>query len=218
MCRLLAIRSRHPADVTDPLRRFAAIAKDSREYQGHGWGCAWIDDDGDWSMHHDIRPVWEDDLTRFPATRLLLAHARSAFRDEGIAVENNMPFRNGDLVFIFNGELHGVRIRAEGRIGAEKVFNVMRRFAGDGLEDAVRRGTEVIRRRTRYARAINVILSDGREIVAGSSFREDPDYFTMHCRGGDGAGSPLVICSEPWPETDRGGWTPIANGEVRAFR
>lgn len=214
MCRLLAIKSDTAVEVGASLRQFARIAKDSREYQGHGWGCAWLDANGDWSLHHDIRPVWEDDLDRVPPTTLLLAHARSAFRDEGIAVENNMPFRNGNLVFTFNGELRGVRIREAGRIGAEKVFNVIHRFAADDLAGAVRRGTEVIRRRTRYVRAMNIMLSDGHQIAVGSTFSEDPDYFTMYRRGG-GAGDQLVICSDRWPGTS--GWTPIGNGEVRTF-
>ena len=44
------------------------------------------------------------------------------FRNEGIAVENNMPFLSGRHGFVFNGELRGVRIAATGRIGAEKLF------------------------------------------------------------------------------------------------
>ena len=69
-----------------------------------------------------MRPIWEDDWRPPGRTTLLLAHARSAFRDEGIRVENNMPFHDGERGFIFNGELRGVRIRERGRIGAEKVY------------------------------------------------------------------------------------------------
>jgi len=36
-----------------------------------------------------------------------VAHARSAFEDKDIVVENNMPFTDGERVFIFNGELRG---------------------------------------------------------------------------------------------------------------
>ena len=107
MCRLLAVRSQNPFDPRDYLTRFAFIARNSKEYQGHGWGCSWLAGGG-WNTYRNVCPVWDDGLSRFGRTTLLLAHARSAFRDEGVAVENNMPFTDGRTVFIFNGELHGV--------------------------------------------------------------------------------------------------------------
>ena len=144
MCRLLCVHSSRPFAIAPHLDAFAAIARDSREYQGHGWGCAWIED-GEWRVYRDILPVWEDRRDGFGETTLLLAHARSAFRDEGICVENNMPFDDGRHVFIFNGELRGVRIREEGRIGAEKVFNYVKRFDRGDMHEALERGLAVIR-------------------------------------------------------------------------
>ena len=131
MCRLLWLRAEHPVDVSVHLAPFARLWQESTEYQGHGWGCATLAGD-QWRLHHSLSPIWEDDLTVFGETRLFLAHARSAFRDEGIAIENNMPFTRANEVFIFNGELNGVRIREEGRIGAEKIFNYTRRFSHQG--------------------------------------------------------------------------------------
>ena len=40
MCRLLAVRDRTPFAIEPHLDRFAQICKDSKEYQGHGWGFA----------------------------------------------------------------------------------------------------------------------------------------------------------------------------------
>ena len=85
MCRLLWLRGPKPVQVTQHLEAFAAICKDSSEYQGHGWGCAWLDDN-QWRFHHSITPIWQDVLDGFNDTSLFLAHARSAFRDEGIRV------------------------------------------------------------------------------------------------------------------------------------
>ena len=124
MCRLLWTRAHAPFDPTTHLNNFAGIARNSSEYQGHGWGCAWLEGDT-WQVYRDIRPIWEDNLGQFGQTTLFLAHARSAFRDEGVVVENNMPFFDGEQMFIFNGELQGVRIKETGRIGAEKVFNYL---------------------------------------------------------------------------------------------
>jgi predicted glutamine amidotransferase len=205
MCRLLSVHSNTPFDPAPYLSAFAAVSRNSREYQGHGWGCAaWRD--GRWDLYRNLVPVWEDDLSRFPAATRLIAHARSAFRDEGIVVENNMPFSDGRTVFAFNGELRGVRLAAEGRIGAEKIYNVIRRFdRGDALE-ALRRAVPVIEKRTRYVKAMNVLMSDGRSAWAASLFSEDPGYFTLHRKDEDGV---AVVCSDPFPgET---GWRPIAN-------
>ena len=211
MCRLLFVRSPEPFDTASYLEPFARICKNSKEYQGHGWGCAWPEGGG-WKNYRNVRPIWEDDLGPFPDTRMLLAHARSAFRNEGIAVENNMPFTDGKTVFLFNGELAGVRLRAEGRIGAEKVYNVIRRLDRGDTLSALRQAVRLIERRTRYVKAMNIILSDGEYAWASSLFSEDPDYFTLHRKE---TGGIRIICSEPFPgET---GWEPVPNrfiGEI----
>ena len=203
-------RSAAPFLISDHLSPFALLARDSREYQGHGWGCSWLTNDKTWRHYHNIKPVWEDEVDQFGSTTLLLVHARSAFRDEGIAVENNMPFTDGDSVFIFNGELRGVKIKSEGRIGAEKIYNYIRRMQsgvnGGNLHQALKKASSIIIKRTSYVRAMNIILSDGQTTVASSTFGEDPDYFQMHRvqRGGL-----TLVCSEPYPgQTD---WSPMGN-------
>ena len=211
MCRLLVVRSEMPFDPRDYLARFASVARNSREYQGHGWGCAWKDDDRGWKTYHNICPVWEDDFSRFPETPLLIAHARSAFEDKDIRVENNMPFSDGERVFIFNGELRGVKIREEGRIGAEKIFNFIRRFdSGDTLA-ALKKAGAIIRNRTKMIRAMNIIMAKGNEIYLSTFFTGDEEYFTMRCK----EGPELVICSEPFPSEE--GWQRIANETVRTW-
>ena len=168
MCRILYARSDKPFSIADLLQPFAEMARDSREFQGHGWGCAWREageDKSDWQQYHNIRPVWEDDLSQFGSTHLLLVHARSAFRDEGIVVENNMPFSDGKSVYIFNGELRGVRIQSEGRIGAEKIYNYIRRFDQGDLCAATTKAVDIIKKRSSYVRAMNILLSDGEQIL-----------------------------------------------------
>jgi predicted glutamine amidotransferase len=211
MCRLLVVRSQDGFSPVPYLEKFAFIAKNSKEFQGHGWGCAWSDPAGRWQIYRDIRPVWEDDFSAFPSTRLLVAHARSAFEDKDIVVENNMPFSDGKAVFIFNGELRGVKIKEEGRIGAEKIFNFIRRFdSGDPLA-ALKKATGIIRNRTRHIRGMNIIMVKDRMIYLSTYFQGDPDYFTMHCR----ENRELVICSEAFPSEE--GWTPIANDSFRTW-
>lgn len=211
MCRLLVVRSQEPFDPSDHLTRFASIARNSKEYQGHGWGCAWRDDGRGWQIYRNIRPVWEDDFSRFPRTSLFMAHARSAFEDRDILVENNMPFSDGERVFIFNGELRGVKIREEGRIGAEKIFNFIRRFdTGDTLA-ALKKAAGLIRNRTRYIRGMNIIMVKERAIYLSTFFSEDEEYFTIRCK----EGPELVICSEVYPSEK--GWQSVANETVRVW-
>lgn len=212
MCRLLAVRSAAPIDPGYHLERFRALCRSSREYQGHGWGCAWFDD-GKWRLYRTVRPIWEDDFRPPGPVRLLLAHARSAFRDQGIAEENNQPFVAGGHAFVFNGELRGVRLRVPGRIGAEKIFNLVRRFAAGGSPAGVRKACRIVQRRSALVRAMNFVLAGDRWLVVHCCFHEAPDYYTLHKLN---AGTQLVYCSEPYPD-GRLQWRPIANGTIEVF-
>jgi predicted glutamine amidotransferase len=211
MCRLLTIRSKTEFSIEPHLRKFAAIARSSKEYQGHGWGCAYRDAAAGWKFYKNIRPVWKDDFSRFGNTSLLVVHARSAFEDRDIVVENNMPFFDGRTVFIFNGELRGVKIREEGRIGAEKIFNYIRRFDKGDTNVALKKAVDIIKKRTRSIRGMNIIMVNESGIFVSSYFTADKAYFTMRYR----EGRELIICSAPYPGEEN--WRPIANDSVRVW-
>ena len=117
-----------------------------------------------------------------------------------------MPFSDGESVFIFNGELRGVRIRSEGRIGAEKIYNYIRRFdRGDKLA-ATAKAVDIINRRSAYVRAMNLVWSNGEQSVLSTGYGEDPEYFQLwRYRTPDLE----MVCSQPLPGPD--GWQPIAN-------
>ena len=211
MCRLLTVRSEKPFAIMPHLGKFADIARNSKEYQGHGWGCSYRDESGLWRFYKNINPVWEDDLSRFGATTLLVAHARSAFEDRDIVIENNMPFFDGRTVFVFNGELRGVQIREQGRIGAEKIFNFIRRFDREDTLKALEKRVGTIKKRTRYIRGMNIIMVNEGGVFVSSFFNEDEEYFTMRYR----EGTELIICSEPYPSGKK--WQRIANNSVRVW-
>ena len=138
-------------------------------------------------------------------------HARSAFRDEGIEVQNNMPFFDEERVFIFNGELRGVRIKADGRIGAEKIFNFVKRFDKGDMHTALRRGVDVIRKRSRYVRAMNIILASPEQVHVSSTFGEDPDYFQMRYRQTQ---EELIVCPIRWMSATTGSYSPTLTHRV----
>ena len=200
MCRLLALRSQAPLDPAPFLRAFARRCRASKEFQGDGWGVAWWDE-GRWRSKRVVTPIWDEASFIYPSARLFLIHARSAFRNEGVVVENNMPFVDGPLAFAFNGELRGVRLQAPGDTGAWRLFHLFRRFVeaadGDG-EAALRRLDEVVTSRTEYVRALNVVTSDGDRVWVNTRFSEDPDYFTLwHALYARAAGDVEMVASEP---------------------
>jgi len=207
MCRLLAIRSREPFSMREHLEQFQEIARTSPQYQGHGWGCAWKEGD-EWRLYRSIRPVWEDDLERFGATSFMLAHARSAFRDENIHVDYNMPFLAEPLVFLFNGELHGVRIQAEGINGAAKIFSVIRRFENGSWQNALQKGSDLIAERSRYVKAMNIVMADERRLYIRSIYSEQEDYFALRVKR---TAAMDRVCSQEYPDEARG-WKILPSG------
>ena len=209
MCRLLLVQNPDGVNLTFHLDAFKLLSKNSKAFQGHGWGCAWLDTENNWQQYHNIEPVW-DDTASFPNTTLFLAHARSAFRDEGVVVENNMPFSDDENVFIFNGELQGVKIKAEGRIGAEKIFNTVKRFYKSDYAKATARAVSVINKRTRYVRALNFFLANKQAIQICSQFGEDPDYFQLQETQQENT---RVVCSQRY-DFGNNHWLAIDNNRV----
>ncbi len=170
-----------------------------------------MDESARWRFYKNINPVWQDDFNQFDETKLLVVHARSAFEDRDIVIENNMPFFDGRTVYIFNGELRGVKIRQEGRIGAEKIFNYIRRFDRGDTRQALEKAVGIIKKRTRAIRGMNIIMVNQAGIFVASYFTEDNEYFTLHFR----EGRELVICSAPYPAEKN--WQKIANDSVMVW-
>lgn len=212
MCRLLYINSAYEFDAADYLKEFAEISSKSKEYQGHGWGCAYFQN-GKWNFYKNIKPIWEDDFSQFGFTKRLIAHARSAFRDEGITIENNMPFYDDKYIFIFNGELRGVKIKEEGRIGAEKIFNYIKRFDKGNIKEAIKKGTEIITKKSSYVRAMNFIIADSNAAYIYSLFNEDAEYFTMHKKI---LNDTIIVCSEKF--INENDWQQIPNNSLMEFK
>ena len=112
-------------------------------------------------------------------------------------------------------------MKEEGRIGAEKVFNFIRRFDRGDMAEAMRKGLAIIERRTRYVRAMNIIIADAAAIQATNRFNDSPDYFRMHVSENP---ERLVLCSDPLPPSGAPGtfgveeWQPLATGDVHTYR
>lgn len=214
MCRILGVLADAPVDAGNWIQAFADRCEASPEYQGHGWGAAWWTGTG-WRHYRSLRPIWEDGFVTPDAT-CVLVHARSAFRNEGIEIENNMPFVDASLAFAFNGELHGVRLNVPGATGAARLFHLLRRFRtsadGDTVQ-ALARLDEVVARRSERVRAMNVVVADGASLVFSSRFTQEAPYFTMHAASVPELSGMRMVASEPL-QTSRHApeWTPIPEG------
>lgn len=208
MCRLLYVNSKAEFPIENYLQKFAEISKNSKEFQGHGWGFAFWQNNK-WNYYKNVKPIWEDELSKFGNSSRIIAHARSAFKDEGIIVENNMPFHDERNIFVFNGELRGVKIKEEGRIGAEKIFNYIKRFDRGCFKEALSKGTEIIKKKSSYIRAMNIIVTDSDKTYVSSHFNEDEEYFTMKIKQDD---SMVVVCSDSF--NGENNWQPILNNTL----
>lgn len=221
MCRLLLVKADNEFEMLPYLERFSAVCENSREYQGHGWGMAYLSGE-ERREYKSLTPIWEDRLEGFGSTRFLMAHARSAFQDKDIAIQNNMPFIDDPYVFIFNGELRGVKIKTPGRIGAEKLFNVLLRFNKGDITEAARRTVSFIQKRTSHIRAMNFMVTDMNKTVISSLSNGEPDYFTMYRRkinNGNIGNNGYIICSAPFPNETEGNeaWEPIQNNSIEVY-
>jgi len=212
MCRLQLVKSEQKFDIPFHLSRFAIIAKNSKEFQGHGWGCSYLDENNEWQHYKNIKPIWEDDLNKFPETNLLIAHARSAFQDKGIKIENNMPFHDDNFVFIFNGELRGVKIKEKGRIGAEKIFNFIKKHENGSMIYDFLSAITKLKERTRYIRGLNIILATKNNVYLNSVYGEDDTYFTMFIKEKNGM---LSVCSEPYGNKED--WRALPNNVIKTW-
>ncbi len=210
MCRILAVRSPNPIDIPNHLEKLANISKNSKEFQGHGWGITYFENN-QWKLHKKIDPIWESDFSFLGESNIFLAHARSAFQDEGITLENNMPFLSNHLAFIFNGELRGVKIKEKGRIGAEKIFNFIQRFNNGDLEKGIDKAVGLINKRADYVRALNFIISDGDKLYTMCQYNEDPEYFNLHKSSNDDL---TIVSSEMYGPYS---WEKILPGKVEVI-
>ncbi len=183
MCRLMSGKFPFPIEINWLLRRFADECRSSKEYQGHGWGISYFDHSlGGWITRKSITPIWETQLEDPIITSSFLVHARSAFRDEGIEIENNMPFENEHFVFGFNGELRNVRLNIPGNTGAQKIFQLFLRKRESSTLLRWSKVSNLLKRKSEYIRAMNVIIIDKRTNMhyIYSHYNEDPDYFRLH--------------------------------------
>ena len=154
------------------------MCSNSVEYQGDGWGYACLKD-GNWKSHTFLDPIWNSNPFPKEQTTWLLVHARSAFESYEVELEFNMPFGDQNTQFLFNGEIHGVRINVPGTTGAQKIFNLTKKMFRGDWQKALQRTVGVIKKRSRYLKASNIFLVSDETLWGATFFSENPDYFSL---------------------------------------
>lgn len=77
---------------------------------------------------------------------------------------------------------------------------------------ALQQGIAFIESRTKYVRAMNIIIVEKGKAYVASVFNQEPDYFQVYWKQTEGT---VMVCSAPFP--GEGGWQVIPNNTVREF-
>ncbi len=204
MCRFLIIKTDEPSSLGNILSGFSDMAQKSRaldgDWQGDGWGAAWLTKENCWKSYISTEPVWREKVffSKIPETRLLLVHARSAsFYNHKNNISFNQPFIQNSFAFVFNGLIRKVAlpIPVSGKIGSQKIWNLLQGFLHNQQpESALRSTVNTISRYSKEIHALNIGLCDKKDIYVTCHYAAHPDYYQLQFS--DNAGM-KVVSSEP---------------------
>ncbi len=202
MCRFLIIKSENVFNPQKYLEDFTDMAQKSRtpekDKQEDGWGVTWRLK-GDWQSKKNLKPIWEcrKSFGDIKSAKLLMVHARSAsFEIHKRNLEFNQPFTDGELAFVFNGLVKGVKLEreVEGKIGAKKIFNLVRELKNNDLKQSLLTIHDLLENSSRKIKGLNIGLATENKIAALCAYGQNRNYFTLYHYNKDGLS---VIASEP---------------------
>lgn len=203
MCRFLLVEFTEPTKPQSLLAAFAEMSEKSKaldgDWQGDGWGVAWIDERGEWQRQTSLAPIWQEAqvFEQVPLTKTLVAHARAAsFAHHKGVIEFNQPYLFDQYAFVFNGLVRGVSLpNIPGRIGAEKICHLVKQeLAMYEPQEALERVRDLLLKNCKEIVALNLGLASKEGIYALNYFSQHPEYYSLHHAQ---SSERRVICSEP---------------------
>lgn len=220
MCRFLIIKSKIKFNPQNFLNSFSTTCEKSvapdGERQRDGYGVAWHEN-GIWKAKKSLVPIWEAEnaCVNIPETNLLVVHARGAGfeKDRGI-IDYNEPFIDGDLCFVFNGLVKGVKIkrRLEGEIGSQKLFSLIKEeLKNKNLNSVLKFVKKLMLNNSGKIEGMNIGLIKGDEIAVLCQYSDNAKYYSLHFYQ---APDLLLVSSEPFGNYD---WKKFKKGEVKTF-
>lgn len=191
-----------------------------------GFGVGWYHPHKDTNpyTYKNILPIWSDmnllQLSRYAESNCVLAYVRSATPPLAVDLSNCQPFTNERLSFIHNGFIHNFRTTLyreirnllddytyqfiTGTTDSEHIFaliiNELRKSADISLEtalsNALRQLTQLAKKHCVYFSA-NIILSDGKQLVASRYSNRQPTPTLYWLRDDPLYPDAVLIASEP---------------------
>jgi len=186
MCRFLLAKSENPIKQKTILEQFSIMAQKNKTYdgdwQGDGWGFSWYENSS-WKLYRSIKPIWQDRSTfqNFPKTNLFSIHVRSAsFPHHKNNIQFNQPYLSNDYIFVFNGLLKKVSLSIPGKIGAEKIWFLLKKnLRSKKPSEALEKVGDILKKNSKEIQALNIGLSDGKNIYTFSFFTKHPEYYKI---------------------------------------
>ncbi len=154
------------------------------DWQGDGWGFSWLDKKNKWQLYRSLKPIWKNvqSFNRLSTkTKMFAIHARSAtFPHHKGDIEFNQPYINGQYAFVFNGYLKDVSLSIPGRIGAEKIWNLLQKILKKKQPvEALETVKNILKKNTKQIQALNIGFSNGKKIYALSYYTKHPEYYRL---------------------------------------
>jgi predicted glutamine amidotransferase len=234
MCRLLGIygqvdRWREIVKTFSIQAETGNLPPERQADRGHkdGWGIT-IANGSQTAMVPLIRQLgsaygsagYREALSSLPdQPEILLCHLRKASDNIPITLSNTHPFINNGWGLIHNGTIYRAQslprdpqlVFTSQDSDTEHLFHylltqIKQRPAGKTISAAI---ADAITSLGLDYTALNLMLSDGRDLYVIRNFKKDADYYTLYCYEFSGG---LVICSQPVELAgfDPGRWTLIA--------
>jgi len=221
MCRFLIVKSKNKINAVDLLSQFALICEKSiapdGERQKDGFGVAWKKN-GKWNIQKSLSPIWEGSniLSNIPETNLLVIHARgSGFGKDRGNIDFNEPFIDGEICFVFNGIIRGVRIRRklEGKIGSQKIFSLVKdELINNSLEAALNAVKKIILNNSQKIEGMNIGLIKDGEISVLCQYSDNKEYYSLQYHQDNNL---TMVSSEAFGNYD---WKQFKKGEIKTFK
>jgi len=189
MCRLLLAQFKRPTQPRELLARFAEMSKYSKaldgDWQGDGWGLAWLTDTKEWHTRKSLSPIWDDteSFSHIPNTSICIAHARSAsFPQHKGIIEFNQPYLSGKYAYVFNGLLRGVTLSSlPGKIGAEKIWYLLQQeLKNNNPQEALAKLKQLLIDSSKEIIALNIGLATNEKIYSLNYFTRNSEYYSLH--------------------------------------
>ncbi len=206
MCRFILLASPEPCDMREFAAQFAQMCQRSNcldgDWQGDGWGLAWLDDNAAWQRHRSLEPIWTEPeaVQDIPLTRHLVMHARAAsFPHQKGRIGYNQPYVHGAHAFVFNGLIKGVKLprKVPGSIGAAKIWWLVREQLEQGAspQQALDHVYALLAEHSRAIQGCNLGLSNGQDYAFYNGNPSGLEYYQLHQAQHD---TLRMVCSEPF--------------------